>query len=219
MHSTRAVLTSLAASALTLTLVACGTASSSNGAAAGATDAMTPRVSMPGTSMPASMPGMSMSGATTAAAFNGQDVTFSSDMIDHHRQAVVMARLAPERTTTTAVLTLATAIEAAQGPEITMMSGWLTSWGKPVPENMGTMDMGGSMPGMMSTAQLDRLAAAKGTPFDKQFLTLMIAHHEGAVTMARTQIAKGRSPAVIAMAEKVVTDQSAEITRMRALLG
>ena len=212
----RAVLTSIAAATLTVTMGACGgsaTHTSTDMAGMGSTHTAPAIRSTTGAA-----PTVTAT-ATTAAAFNGQDVTFSSDMIDHHRQAVVMARLAPERTTTTAVLTLATAIEAAQGPEITMMSGWLTSWGKPVPENMGTMDMGGSMPGMMSTAQLDRLAAAKGTPFDKQFLTLMIAHHEGAVTMARTQIAKGRSPAVIAMAEKVVTDQSAEITRMQALLG
>jgi len=195
---------------------------SSTQAAPAATSAAAtgPASSMPA-SMPASMPGMSMSAKATAATatFNGQDVTFSTDMIDHHRQAVAMARLAPKRTTTKAVLALAKAIEAAQGPEITMMSSWLTSWGKPIPEDMGGMDMGGSMPGMASMAQLDKLAVAKGTAFDKQFLTLMIAHHQGALTMARTQITKGHSAAVIAMAKKVVTDQSAEITRMRTLLG
>jgi uncharacterized protein (DUF305 family) len=162
---------------------------------------------------------MSAMAPGTAATFNGQDVTFSSDMIDHHRQAVAMAQLAPKRTTTKAVLALAKAIDAAQGPEITMMGGWLTGWGKPIPEDMGGMDMGGSMPGMMSMADMDKLAAAKGAAFDKQFLTLMIAHHAGAITMAKTQIAKGSSPQVVAMAKKVVADQSAEITKMRALLG
>jgi uncharacterized protein (DUF305 family) len=223
MHATRTLLTSLATGALTLGLAACGSADGSMAgmtSAAGAGAATSGPAMMPTSSMAASMPASmsAMSAKPSTAAFNGQDVTFSSDMIDHHRQAVAMAQLAPERTTTKAVLALATAIDTAQGPEITMMSGWLTSWGKPIPEDMGGMDMGGSMPGMASMAQLDKLAAARGTAFDKQFLTLMIAHHQGALTMAKTQITKGRSPAVVAMAKKVVTDQSAEITTMRALL-
>ncbi len=199
----RAVLTSLAAAALTVSVAACGGSTAHT-----ATD-------MAGMSSTQAAP----AATSAAAAFNGQDVTFSTDMIDHHRQAVAMARLAPKRTTTKAVLALAKTIEAAQAPEITMMSGWLTSWGKPIPEDMGGMDMGGSMPGMASMAQLDRLAAAKGTAFDKQFLALMIAHHQGALTMAKTQITKGHSPTVIAMAKKVITDQAAEITTMRTLLG
>jgi uncharacterized protein (DUF305 family) len=205
MPATRAVLTNLAAGALTLGLGACG--------GSGSTATTMPASST--ASVPASVSAMAKA---SAAVFDGQDVTFSADMIDHHRQAVQMAMLAPKRTTTKAVLTLAKAIEAAQGPEITMMSGWLTSWGKPVPEDMSGMDMGGSMPGMMSMADLDKLAKAKGAAFDKQFLTMMIAHHEGAITMARTQIGKGRSPQAVAMARKVVTDQNAEITTMRALL-
>jgi uncharacterized protein (DUF305 family) len=224
----RAVLTGLAAATLTMTVTACsGSAANTSTGMAGmgstqtAPAATSGAATMPASTMPASTSSMPMSGMamSPSATFNGQDVTFSTDMIDHHRQAVAMAQLAPKRTTTKAVLALAKAIEAAQGPEITKMSGWLTGWGKPIPEDMGGMDMGGSMPGMMSMAQLDKLAAAKGTAFDKQFLTLMIAHHQGAVTMAKTQIAKGHSTQVSAMAKKVITDQSAEITRMRALLG
>jgi len=209
MQSSRAVLTCLAV--LSAGLTACGAAGSSSSAAVSV-------AASPAPSSAASLPAMSSSPSVSAVVFNGQDVTFSTDMIDHHRQAVAMALLAPKRTTTRAVLALAKAIDTAQAPEIAMMSSWLTGWGKPIPEDMGGMDMGGSMPGMLSMAQLDKLAAAKGAAFDKQFLTLMIAHHQGAVTMARTQIAKGSDARVVAMAKKVVTDQSAEIATMRAML-
>ncbi len=221
MNTTRAVLTALASAALATSLAACGASSTGTatptatpapaGAVASATDS-----AVTGSGRPSTAPSPSMAGM--ASRFDDQDVAFASDMIDHHRQAVQMAKLTPGRTTTKGVLVLAEQIEAAQGPEITMMSGWLTSWGKPIPEDMGGMDMGGSMPGMLSAAELQRLTAARGAGFDKLFLTMMIAHHQGAVTMAKAQLAKGDNPEAIALARKVVTDQTAQIRTMQAML-
>ncbi len=190
---------------LALTLAACGQGDRSSHAAspAGSASAVVP----------------SASTSVAAAAFNQQDTTFASNMIQHHRQAVEMAGLTSGRSTDQKVIDLAAKIKAAQEPEVTMMNGWLKSWGMPEVEDMSGMDMGGSMPGMMSATDLAGLAALKGSAFDKKFLTMMIAHHEGAVTMAKEQILKGQNADAKAFAQKVVTDQTAEISQIRAMLG
>jgi len=77
----------------------------------------------------------------------------------------------------------------------------------------------GAMAGMMTDADLAKLMDAKGKDFDKQFLTMMIAHHEGALTMAEEETAKGSNPDATALAGKIIAAQRAEITTMRGLLG
>jgi uncharacterized protein (DUF305 family) len=170
----------------------------------------------------------SSDGSSASADFNDADVTFAQDMIPHHRQATEMAALASTRTDTPAVLELASAIQAAQEPEIDTMSGWLTSWGKDVPaegDDMGGMDHssagGGSstMPGMMSDDQLAELKASSGAAFDRMFLTMMLAHHEGAVEMAKTEQSDGKNADAKALAATIEKDQTAEIATMRNLLG
>lgn len=151
--------------------------------------------------------------------FNDADVSFATQMITHHRQAVEMAKLAPTRAGSAKVKKIAAGIEAAQGPEIETMSGWLTAWGKPVPEEMAGMDMSGSMPGMMSTEDMDALAASSGADFDTKFLTMMIAHHQGALEMASTEMANGVNPAATALAEAIAKAQTAEIATMQAMLN
>lgn len=165
---------------------------------------------------------------------NAQDVTFTREMIPHHRQAVAMAALAPSRAKSAKVKDLAARIEKAQGPEIDTMSGWLKSWGEKVPdgtamasasampgmESMPGMDHSASpMPGMMSGADMSKLKKLSGDAFDKAFLQMMTGHHEGAVAMAKTEQAKGAYGPAKTMAESIVTSQSAEITEMNALLG
>jgi uncharacterized protein (DUF305 family) len=166
--------------------------------------------------------------SSASADFNKADVSFAQDMIPHHRQATEMAALAKTRTDTAAVLELAADIEAAQGPEIDTMTGWLNKWGKDVPaagDDMGGMDhsnMGGdssSMPGMMSDDQLAELAASSGAGFDQMFLTMMLAHHEGAVQMAKAEQSDGKNADAKALAGTIRKDQTAEIATMRDLLG
>ena len=203
MYRTRAALI-LAAPALALALSSCGgDQSSAPGAAAG--------TASPGAS--------GSSAAALAVGFNQQDTTFASNMIQHHGQAVQMADLVASRSTDQKVIDLAAKIKAAQSPEIATMNSWLKSWGMPEVEDMSGMDMGGSMPGMMSAADLADLAAAKGAEFDRMFLTMMVAHHEGAITMAKEQVTKGKNADAKALAGKVVADQSAEIAQIRGMLG
>ena len=171
-----------------------------------------------------------------AAAHNDADVAFATQMIPHHQQALAMVEMTRGRPLTAPVRTLVQGIHDAQAPEIETMTGWLAAWGEPTPSadpgdqrgtgGMGDMgDMGemggmggGSMPGMMSGAQMSRLEAAPDARFQRMWLTMMIAHHEGAVQMARTEIAQGQYPPAIALARSIVKGQSAEIARMRALL-
>lgn len=149
---------------------------------------------------------------------NTADVTFATDMIPHHRQAVEMAELAESRSSNPEVLDLAAGIRDAQDPEIATMSGWLEEWGEPVPAEMDGMDDGG-MPGMMSEEQLAELEAATGTTFDEQFLEMMIDHHTGAVQMAQTEQADGQYADAIDLAEQIEEGQTAEIATMQELLA
>ncbi|MGW1428726.1 DUF305 domain-containing protein [Streptomyces sp. NPDC002431] len=177
-----------------------------------------------------SMPGMdhgspSASAPAAAGTFNDADVEFAQQMIPHHQQAIEMARLADGRAADAEIKKLASAIEDAQDPEINTMKGWLTSWGKPLPDaSMGDMpgmdhgSDGAGMPGMMSDKEMDGLEAARGKDFDRKFAQLMIGHHEGAVTMAEKEQKDGRNADAKKLAEAVVTAQTAEIEQMNKIL-
>ncbi|MFG3131838.1 DUF305 domain-containing protein [Streptomyces tendae] len=158
---------------------------------------------------------------TGEKAHNAQDVAFAQGMIPHHRQALEMARLAPDRSASSEAEDLAARIEKAQDPEITTMTGWLTAWGEEVPEPMAGMDHSAhsGMPGMMGDEDMAKLKDASGRAFDTMFLTMMVEHHEGAVEMAATEQAEGRYAPAKALADDIVTAQNAEITEMNKLLG
>lgn len=163
-----------------------------------------------------SMAGHSMgaSSAPASSGHNSQDVMFAQMMIPHHQQAIVMAKQAATKASSPQVKKLAAQIEQAQDPEIQKMTGWLKSWGASVP-SPGGMQMGD---GMMSEQDMTKLGKLSGKQFDKAFLQMMIKHHQGAVTMAETEQASGSSAEAKALADSIVTSQSAEITTMQHLL-
>ena len=156
-----------------------------------------------------------------AGGHNSADISFAQEMIQHHRQAVEMAELADGRAASKDVNSLAARIKGAQDPEIKKMSGWLTAWGEDVPAEMSGMghDMSSSMPGMMSAGDMDELKKASGDDFDKQFLAMMVKHHEGAVEMGRNEKADGKYGPATRLAADVVTAQTTEIEQMNKLLG
>jgi uncharacterized protein (DUF305 family) len=204
--------TALLSLALIIPLAACGSTakSTANGA--------TPQATAPEATV--NVPGGS---SATDATFNPADVAFAQGMIPHHEQAVVMSTLAldPARSAGPKVKDLATRIQAAQGPEIQTMTGWLTAWKQPLVmagmEGMEGME-GMAMNGMMSAEEMTALSAATGDGFDKMWLEMMVRHHEGAVTMSKTEQTSGKSPEAVALAAQIVTAQEAEITEMKALL-
>lgn len=159
-------------------------------------------------------------GSSSSSEFNDADVTFAQSMIPHHEQAVEMAEIAASNALSPEVKELAENIEAAQGPEIDTMTGWLESWGQDGPsDSMGGMDHDmGSMPGMMSDDDMMGLDAATGAGFDRMFLIMMIEHHEGAIEMARTEQADGENPDAVSLAKKIEDAQTTEIAQMQDLL-
>ncbi|MDR7277610.1 uncharacterized protein (DUF305 family) [Catenuloplanes atrovinosus] len=170
--------------------------------------------------MPASASAAAPAASVSAGSFNDADVSFAEAMIPHHQQAVQMAALADGRAADSEVKTLAGKIAQAQQPEIDTMTGWLAAWGRPAPDM--SMDAGmhhGSMPGMMSDADMSMLTEATGAAFDTHFLTMMISHHEGAIDMAQQEVQQGTNADAKALAQKIITDQQAEITTMKGILA
>ena len=161
------------------------------------------------------------SAASESADFNEADVAFAQGMIVHHQGALEMAQLAEGRAEDPRVLDLAGRIEAAQDPEIETMTGWLEDWGQPTSadesEGMEGMDMGGEG-GMDMEMDMSGLEAASGAEFDRMWLEMMTEHHRGAVEMSETEIADGQNADAIALAEKIVEDQTAEIEEMETIL-
>ena len=177
-----------------------------------------------------STPPTSSAGATAAGSTTGSeaDIAFAQLMIPHHQQAIEMADLAAANATSPEVKALATQIKAAQDPEIQTMTQWLTTWGAPTamatPSDSGMdhggMDMGGmTEAGMMSGADMTALANATGADFDTMWLQMMIAHHQGAITMAQQVGETTTNPEVRELADAIITGQTAEIAAMQQLLA
>jgi uncharacterized protein (DUF305 family) len=177
----------------------------------------------PGSStMPANHGAMSSSapaGSPGAMGHNSADTLFTQSMIPHHAQAVEMSdMMLSKQGINPAVTELATKIKAAQGPEIEQMNGWLKGWNEPT-AMAGHGEAGHSMAGMMSDDDLKALDAAQGKEADRLFLTQMIAHHEGAVQMAKAEIADGQNSDAVKLAREIVTAQESEIKEMKELLA
>ena len=156
-------------------------------------------------------------GSNNATA-NSVDTMFTTMMIPHHEQAIEMVDvLLAKDGVDPGVLALAERIKAAQAPEIALMESWLAAWGMPSQSGMGGMDHGGS--GMMSEDDMQALEKASGSAAGTIFLNHMINHHLGAIDMAQPVIIDGADPDVIALAQDIIDNQTAEIAEMRALLS
>ena len=148
----------------------------------------------------------------TGSPYHSADVRFMQDMIHHHAQALILARMVDDRTERRDLRLLAQRIDRSQDDEIRIMTRWLDERGEEVPEvrlydplaeghgGHGDHDHGhhahhhthhddhahhdhSDMAGMLSDEELDRLAASHGSEFERLFLQFMIFHHEGALIM------------------------------------
>lgn len=173
----------------------------------------------------ASTPESPTSTSSTQAGHNDQDIAFAQGMIPHHQQAVDMAAMAAEKATNPQVKDLASRIEGAQDPEIQQLTEMLDQWGTPAAPTTSSMpgmdhgDMPGDMPGdgMMTNEDMQQLEQATGADFDRLWVQLMIEHHQGAVTMAKTELEKGENTDAKALAQKISDTQEAEITEMQGI--
>ncbi|MGW3251491.1 DUF305 domain-containing protein [Streptomyces fungicidicus] len=220
MHYRRASRVSVAAAGLTalavLTLVGCDSGADDAGPAAGSG----PSVIAPGGPGEANRT-LSADEAQRQRAEddspNSADVSYARMMIAHHTQALEMTELVPDRAESSKIVRLAERITAAQRPEIKAMQAWLKNHGKAERDGAHGHDHA-TMPGMATRSQLKQLRAADGKAFDQLFLTLMITHHQGAITMATDVKGQGNNIQVEEMADDVVAQQTSEISRMRDLL-
>ena len=164
--------------------------------------------------------------------YSAADVRFMQGMIGHHAQALEMAALVPERTHRDDMRLLAKRIDLSQADEIRMMQHWLEARGQQVPgphahhaagaTGAAVAAVAAMMPGMLSTEEMARLAAARGDAFDRLFLELMIKHHEGALTMVKELYATagaGQESEIYAFTSDVDADQRMEIDRMRGMIA
>ena len=162
-------------------------------------------------------------------AYTDADIKFMDGMISHHAQALLMAGWASSHGASPTVLTLTSRITNAQTDEIAGMQKWLRDRHQPVPEanpHGMTMKMDGMehtmlMPGMLTETQMKQLDAARGPEFDRLFLTFMMQHHRGAVSMVKDLFATygaGQDETVFKFASDVNVDQTTEIARMEKLL-
>lgn len=149
------------------------------------------------------------------AEHNDADIIFITMMKPHHEGAIEMAELAETRAESTAVKALADKIMAAQDPEIEMMTKMATAWGVDLEAEVE----GGAGHSMSSGDDTTALGPLTGKEFDREFLTRMIAHHEGAIEMAETQLADGVNPQAKQMAADIMESQAAEIEEMKSLLA
>ncbi|MBA3369505.1 MAG: DUF305 domain-containing protein [Geodermatophilaceae bacterium] len=169
-------------------------------------------------------------GGNDYPAAQSVDAGFSRDMSTHHRQAVLMAGLARDRSADSEVALIAYDIETTQLNQLGQMQGWLSMWGlsQSTGEPMswmggrGDMDMSGSgpglMPGMASVEELDDLRAADAVDFDVLFLQLMIRHHQGGTQMASYAAEHAEVAAVETLARSIANAQAAEIETLTDML-
>jgi uncharacterized protein (DUF305 family) len=161
--------------------------------------------------------------------YTAADIEFMSGMISHHAQAVQMAKWAESHNASKAVQIFCGRVATAQTAEIGLMQQWLAERRQPVPEadpRGMKMDMGGmahymAMPGMLTEEQMKQLDNARGTDFDRLFLTFMVQHHRGAITMVDKLFGTagaGQDEIVFKFANDVQVDQSTEIDRMMQML-
>jgi uncharacterized protein (DUF305 family) len=169
------------------------------------------------------------SAADLSKPYNDADVTFATDMIQHHAQALQMIDLTLGKDLDPKVAALADQIRSEQTPEIERMVDLLNEWDKqPIPATSrdhanahgdGHVETNTSMPGMMTDKDMDALEAANGAKFDTRWLTMMIEHHQGAIEMASTERENGEAKAATALAAQIVTSQRDQVDTMQRLLG
>ena len=161
-----------------------------------------------------------MASNIAGASYVQADVNFLNGMIVHHEQAILMSRYANKRTNNKTILDLADRIDASQEDEINFMQSWLKSREELMPSMSHDHHKHMKMSGMASAKQLNDLENAKSTDFDKLFLQLMIAHHDGALEMVeelKKYPGSANDPLLNEFVSDLINDQSVEIERMNVI--
>lgn len=168
-----------------------------------------------GDAAPARTVGSSGVVASPSGSRNDVDLAFATTMVPHAVQALASTQIAGQKSGTPRIKELATAVGAAQQPQIETLSAWLVSWGQPVPQVPKTTKGGAAI----STQDLVDLAAAQGAAFDQLWLRSMIRHQQVAMALAEQEVKRGANPGVKAMAQKILDERKGQVTTMQGLLA
>ena len=154
------------------------------------------------------------------ASYVDADVNFLKGMVIHHQQALFMSRLAKKRTNNKTIIDLANRIDVSQEDEINFMESWLKSREEIMPKMPHDHNAHMEMAGMATPQQLKSLENSESTDFDRLFLQLMIAHHDGALEMVeelKKYPGSANDPLLSEFVSDLVNDQGVEIERMNTI--
>jgi uncharacterized protein (DUF305 family) len=164
------------------------------------------------------------SGGDTSAGHNDADVSFATEMLPHHTQALAMVAMARGRDLSNDFESLTEDMADTQRAEIDLMAGWLRDWGEDVPDGWG---MGSGPGGMMDRDDMRDFMGPRGGPmwrdgatdrFEDMWLRMMIRHHEGAIEIAAVERSAGEYEPAVDLADQIIDSQSAEIETMEDML-
>lgn len=172
----------------------------------------------------------------TESAHNHADAAFAAEMVPHHEQGLYLVELAGRRDVSAELVELTGRMAAEQAADVGQLETWLTAWDEEPPygprpmadeDTMTTRSKTSAMRGLMrsrmgpwalGTDEVDDLGECRSARFEDRWLRMMITHHQGAISMARHEMAAGEYPPAVALAEHIVTTQQAEVEEMRDLL-
>lgn len=168
-------------------------------------------------------PGEESASTAQPAGFNADDHAFATNMIPHHEQAIELSAMVPDHTTNADLIALAAKISAEQEPEIKTLRVFLVQWDENPDDGASQGEDGGhgghgAMAGMVDEATMAKLQSLQGAEFDTLWLQSMISHHQGAIEMAKAEVANGQNDDVKRMAQTMIDTQQAEITQMNQML-
>lgn len=179
-----------------------------------------------------------LGGDDSVPAADSVDVGFAQDMSVHHNQAIDMSAIALTNASDQRVRTLAFDMLTSQQNQVGQMQGWLAVWDRsPVGtdgymgwmagdehgHSMSSMSTEGTgpvtaMPGMATADDLAALRKATGSDVDVKFLQLMLRHHEGGLSMMEYAADHAETPALVRLAQSMISTQQSEATLMEQYL-
>jgi len=146
---------------------------------------------------------------SSSASGNGVDRAFVEEMIPHHKSAIEMAEIAQQRSQRPQIKELAQNIIDSQTKELTTLTTAQAALAK---EGVAKGDLG--VPAHETGMDMDTASLKTADPFDRAFIDMMVPHHQGAVRMARVQLAKGSDPELKKLAQEIIAEQAREIGEM-----
>ena len=200
---------------LALSLSACGQSGATNNAGANATTGSGDQGAMPMAGATATMDhGMMPMATATAMMDHGAmqtstapfDAQFIDSMIEHHRGAIAMAEEALKQSERPEIKQLAQNIITSQRQEVDQMTAWRKEW---YPNVQPTGGMGMAMGDM-------EVSADTSLPYDQRFITAMVAHHQGAITMAKEAQTKAEHQEIKQLADAIIKAQEAEVQQLQS---